>query len=138
MGARRHNWLWISEAIAFAIHDEQLAEHGGASGIRHLGGFEAAMARPRNKQAYGEPDAADLAAAYAFGLSKAHAFVDGNKRIGLAVAGAFLYLNGYRLKATQAELAALMWQVADSQVTEEQLALALRGWITTPSVKPQD
>jgi len=120
-------WHWIDDATALAIHDAQLSEHGGSPGLRDHGAFEAAMARPKNKAAYETTDIAELAAAYAYGLSKGHAFVDGNKRLGLAVAGAFLYLNGYGLNGSQAEVAAVMWQLAGGKLTEHELAAWFRA-----------
>jgi death-on-curing protein len=75
-------WRWIGLEVACAVHDRQLAEHGGGDGIRDLGAIESALARPRNLVAHGEPDAADLAASYAFGIAKNHGFIDGNKRTG--------------------------------------------------------
>jgi death-on-curing protein len=97
------NWRWVDKRALLLLHDESLAEHGGASGIRDEGLLDAALARPRNLAAYGEPDASDLAAGYGFGLAKNHAFVDGNKRAAFLAVGLFLWLNGYRLAASQAE-----------------------------------
>ena len=77
-----------------AVHDRQLAEHGGSEGIRDAGGIESALARPVNLANYGEPDAPDLAAAYAYGLAKNHGFVDGNKRTAWIAARLFLVDNG--------------------------------------------
>jgi len=74
------NWRWIDRRLLTLLHDESLALHGGASGIRDEGLVESALVRPVNAAAYGEPDLADLAAAYAYGLAKNHPFVDGNKR----------------------------------------------------------
>ena len=88
--------VWISRALALAIHDRQLAEHGGATGIRDEGLLESALARPRQLHTYGQPtpDLADLAAATAFGLARNHPFVDGNKRVALATCLVFLSENG--------------------------------------------
>lgn len=71
------DWIWVATDVAVAAHEEQLAEHGGAAGTRDYGILESAMARPLNLAAYGEPDAAELAAAYAFGIARNHPFVDG-------------------------------------------------------------
>lgn len=89
--------IWISEGLALAIHERQLAEHGGGTGIRDKGMLESAMARPRQLYAYGGPNTAnpDLAAAYAFGLARNHPFVDGNKRTAYVVCRTFLILNGW-------------------------------------------
>ena len=93
------DWVWVDPDVLLAAHDEQLEEHGGATGIRDRGLFESAMARPQNLAAYGEPDAAALAAAYGFGLAKNHAFVDGNKRTAFVALELFLELNGFVLAA---------------------------------------
>jgi death on curing protein len=90
-------WRWVGLAAVHAIHDRQLAEHGGLPGVRDFGAIESALARPQNLAAYGEPDAADLAAAYAYGLARNHGFADGNKRTAWVVARVFLADNGYRL-----------------------------------------
>ena len=91
-------WRWIGLEVVFAIHDRQLAEHGGLDGLLDRGAVESALARPQNLAAYGLPDAADLAAAYAFGLARNHGFADGNKRTAWTVARLFLADNGYRLQ----------------------------------------
>lgn len=96
-------WVWVDSAVALAILDKQIAEHGGASGVRDAKAFESAMARPVNLAAYGKPDIASLAAAYAFGLARNHAFVDGNERTAYVVAEIFLALNGYVLTSSDAD-----------------------------------
>lgn len=73
-------WRWVAKDVVLAIHDRQIAEHGGTSGIRDVGLVDSALARPQNLDAYGQPDIADLAAAYAYGIAKNHGFADGNKR----------------------------------------------------------
>ena len=78
-------WTWVLDAAALAMHREQIAEHGGGDGIRDHGLFESAMARPQNLAAYGDPAAAELAASYAFGIARNHAFIDGNKRTAAVV-----------------------------------------------------
>jgi death-on-curing protein len=83
-------WRWVGREVVLAVHDRQLAEHGGLDGVRDAGAIESALARPRNLVAYSDPDAADLAAAYAFGLAKNHGFADGNKRTAWVVARLFL------------------------------------------------
>lgn len=111
-------------------HDEQLAEHGGATGIRDRGLFESALARPQNLSAYGEPDAAALAAAYCYGLAKNHAFVDGNKRISLVALESFLMLNGYMLDADDGSCVLVILSVASGAMDEK----ALAEWIRQHSV----
>lgn len=118
-------WLWVSAKLARAAHDQQLQLHGGGQGIRDEGLLESALARPVNLEAYGEPDAAALAAAYAFGLARNHPFVDGNKRTALVVSETFLNLNGFDLDASDAELVVLFEDLAAGVVSEEELA----GWL---------
>ena len=113
------------------LHDESLAEHGGAAGLRDEGLFDSALARPLNLAAYGEPDAADLAASYGVGLAKNHAFVDGNKRAAFLAVGMFLLLNGQRLVATQAEATVVMLDVASGDLGEPAFAAWLRQHIQT-------
>lgn len=119
-------WKWVSEAAALAAHREQLLEHGGGDGIRDLALFESAMARPKNLAAYGEPDAAELAASYAFGLAKNHPFVDGNKRTAAVVSEGFLGKNGYVLSATNAEVATIFEALAAGEISEDELAAWFR------------
>ncbi|MBV9569922.1 MAG: type II toxin-antitoxin system death-on-curing family toxin [Alphaproteobacteria bacterium] len=119
------NWVWIDADILLTAHDEQLAEHGGASGIRDKGLFESALARPQNLAAYGEPDAAALAASYAYGLAENHAFVDGNKRTALVALEYFLVINGFELTADDGQCVFVMLSVASGAFSEEELA----GWI---------
>src|SRR5215207_579218 len=98
------SWVWIATEVALAAHAEQLAEHGGGEGVRDAGALESAMMRPRNLALYEEPDAASLAAAYAFGIARNHPFVDGNKRTAAVISESFLILNGYDLNASDAEM----------------------------------
>ena len=125
------DWLWVEEAVALAAHREQLAEHGGGDGIRDQGLFQSAMARPRNLAGYGQPDAAALAASYAFGLARNHPFVDGNKRTALVVCETFLPTNGFRLDASNAELVVLFLSLASGELTEAELGDWLRERLTT-------
>ena len=105
-------WRWVDPRVALALHEEQLRAWGGGSGIRDEGLFESNLARPQNLAAYGNPDAAALAASYTYGLTKNHPFVDGNKRTALVVCETFLIDNGYALTATDAELAVLIEDLA--------------------------
>jgi death on curing protein len=114
--------IWVDAAVALAIHDEQLAEHGGAAGARDLGAFESAMARPVNLAAYGEHDLAALAASYGFGLARNHAFVDGNKRTAFVVSILFLMLNGVRLTASDAAAILTFVALAAGELSEDGLA----------------
>lgn len=122
-------WRWIDRRALLLLHDESLAEHGGLPGLRDEGLFESAMARPLNLAAYGDPDLAQLAAAYAVGLAKNHPFVDGNKRVAFLSIGLFLALQGWRLVATQADATLTMLGVAAGSVDEEALAQWIRGHI---------
>ena len=120
------SWRWIDRRALLLLHDESIAEHGGAPGIRDEGLFESAMARPLNLAAYGAPGVAELAAAYGVGLAKNHAFVDGNKRVAFLAVGLFLALNGQRLMASQAEAAVVMLDVAAGVMDEAGFATWLR------------
>jgi death-on-curing protein len=119
-------WRWIDPAVIIAVHDRQLAEHGGAEGVRDPGGVDSALARPVNLAGYGAPDAADLAAAYAYGLARNHGFVDGNKRTAWIAARLFLADNGYRLGFDPVDAVRVMEGVAGGTVTETQLAAWFR------------
>ena len=120
------SWRWISKQALLLLHDESLAEHGGGTGLRDEGLLDSALARPVNLAAYEAPDAAALAASYGVGVAKNHPFVDGNKRAALLAAGLFLYLNGFRLQATQADTTLTMLGVAAGEVSEEAFAAWLR------------
>lgn len=115
-------WNWIATDVALAAHAEQLAEHGGADGVRDAGALESGMMRPRNLADYGEPDTAALAAAYAFGIARNHPFVDGNKRTAAVVAETFIVLNGHNLQATDAELVVAILALAAGELCEDELA----------------
>jgi len=119
-------WRWVSSDVAFAAHREQLAEHGGGDGIRAPDLLESAMARPLSLAAYGEPDAAALAAAYAFGIARNHPFVDGNKRTAMVVSETFLILNGYTLNASDAEIVVEFLALAAGELSEDELAAWFR------------
>jgi death on curing protein len=121
--------VWIDLEVALAIHDEQLAEHGGQAGVRDRGLLESAMARPRNQFAYGEHSLPRLAASHAFGICRNHPFLDGNKRTSLVVAELFLDLNGLELTASDAECVTTFLALAADDLTEEELA----AWITAHS-----
>ena len=121
------DWRWVSVDVVLAVHDEQLAEHGGIKGLRDESLLLSALARPQNLAAYGTPDVADLAASYAVGIARNHAFIDGNKRTALVVAaGVFLPLNGYKLTASDGETVRVMLSVADGSMAEQELALWFR------------
>lgn len=112
--------------MALAAHAEQLVEHGGGAGVRDAGALESAMMRPRNLADYDNPDAAALAAAYAFGIARNHPFVDGNKRTAAVISETFLMLNGFRLTASDAELVVAFVALAAGELGEVELADWLR------------
>ena len=120
------NWRWIDPAVIAAVHDRQLAEHGGSEGVRDAGGIESALACPLNLANYGEPDAADLAAAYAYAIAKNHGFMDGNKRTAWIAARLFLVDNGHRLRFEPLEAIRTIEGVAGGAVTEAELAAWFR------------
>lgn len=118
---------WLTRLAVEIIHDEQLAEHGGAPGLRDAGLLESALARPRNLFAYeGESDLCAIATAYAAGLVRNHPFVDGNKRTGFLAAYAFLALNGRDLTAPDAEAVVMTLDLASGELAEEGYAAWLR------------
>ena len=120
------NWTWLDAAVLRAVHEEQLAEHGGAAGIRDEGLFESALARPQHLAAYGEPDLCDLAAAYGFGLARNHPFIDGNKRTAFVAVELFLLVNGQELMASDESCVLTMLAVAAGQMDEAAFAAWLR------------
>jgi death-on-curing protein len=123
------NWAWIGRDVILAIHDEQLAEHGGASGLRDGGGLESALARPISQAAYGEPDAAALAAAYTFGIARNHPFVDGNKRTAYVAAELFVALNGFDLVTSNEAAVKFMLRLAAGELSEAEFAVWIREYI---------
>ena len=125
------DWRWVAADVAVTAHAEQLDEHGGGEGVRDLKLLESAMARPRNLAAYGKPDAAALAGAYAYGIARNHPFVDGNKRTAAVVSETFLILNGYRLTATDAELVVAFVALAAGELSEEEMADWFRERVET-------
>ena len=119
-------WRWVRAEVVYAIHDAQLAEHGGPPGVRDQGALESALARPQNKAAYGEADAAALAGAYAFGLVRNRPFADGNKRTGWVVARVFLADNGLRFHFDPADAVRVVEALAAGKLSEAQLAAWFR------------
>lgn len=125
-------WKWLRPETTEAVHDEQLAEHGGGTGVRDAGALLSALARPRNRAAYDDPDAADLAAAYAFGIARNHPFVDGNKRTAWVLARLFLQKNGIELQFAEAEAVVVMLEFAAGALSEDELAEWFRGRVRHP------
>ena len=122
--------VWITREYAEAIHDRQLAEHGGGTGIRDAGLLESASARPQNLLHCGEPDLAALAAAYAFGIARNHPFIDGNKRTAWVAARLFLRLNDAVLTFDKAEATVMMQRLAASELGEDVVATWFRERLT--------
>lgn len=125
------SWIWLNTAVIIAVHEAQLAEHGGGAGVRDQNLLSSALSRPHNLAAYGNPDVSDLAAAYGFGISRNHAFIDGNKRTGFVAAEMFLMLNDYLLTADDANSAVIMLAVAAGDISEAEFA----AWIRTHAAK---
>jgi death-on-curing protein len=129
--------VWLEKALLLAIHDRQLAEHGGIAGVRDDNLLESALARPQQLYAYGEPlpDIADLAASLAYGLARNHPFLDGNKRTAAVCCETFIELNGAQLAAEDAELYPRFLALAEGKIPAEEFAQWLRGRV---QAKPQD
>ena len=119
--------LWILERVVLAAHDQLLAAHGGAEGLRDAGLLESALARPRQHYAYGSPDVIELAALYTAGLVRNHPFVDGNKRTGFAIGIVFLELNGYAFQAAEEDATQAVLAIAAGELDEAGYAAWLRS-----------
>ena len=121
--------VWIEKALVLAVHERQLAEHGGSGGVRDEGLLESALARPQQLHAYGDPapDLSDLAAALAYGLARNHPFLDGNKRTAHVGYRTFLALNGAELVATDEEKYLTILALAEGKLGERDFAAWLRG-----------
>ena len=122
-------WAWLDKQLILAVHDEQLAEHGGLSGVRDSGLLESALARPEHLAAYGEPDIAELAASYGYGIARNHPFIDGNKRTAFVAALLFLVFNHYSFQASDSDKVIVMLKVAAGEITEAEFA----AWICNNS-----
>ena len=121
------SWTWLDKLLILAVHDEQLAEHGGLSGVRDAGLLESALARPEHLAAYGEPDVAELAASYGYGIARNHPFIDGNKRTAFVAALLFLAFNDYSLQASDADKVIVTLKVAAGEITEAEFAAWVRN-----------
>ena len=122
------DFIWLLDKVVLALHDEQLAEHGGLAGVRDLGAVKSALARPRNLAGYEDcEDVAQHAAAYAYGKARNHGFADGNKRTALVAADLFLMLNGYELSSLPVETVMTILGVADGSISENELVTWFRG-----------
>jgi death on curing protein len=123
------HWNWLRDDVLYAVHDAQLAEHGGLTGVRDAGLFASALARPQNAAAYGAPDHAELAAAYGYGIARNHPVIDGNKRTAFVAVELFLALNGFELLADDTACVLTMLAVAAGELEEA----AFPEWIRTNS-----
>lgn len=122
-------WTWIASEVLYAVHAEQLAEHGGLGGLRDANALESAIARAVQLAHYGSPDVADLAAAYGFGLARNHPFSDGNKRTAFVAVELFLALNGYHLTASDADCVITVLKLAAGDIEEVIFAQWIREHI---------
>ena len=127
MTASNERWTWIDASVIHAVHDEQLGEHGGPSGLRDAGLLASALARPSQLAAYGKADIASLAAAYGFGLAKNHPFVDGNKRTAFVAVELFLALDGHALVASDADCVMAMLHLAGGDWDEARFEAWVRA-----------
>ncbi len=133
MTAKVVQWVWVNSKVLHAVHDEQLAEHGGGTGVRDAGLFDSAVNRPQQLAHYGTPDVAELAASYGYGISRNHPFIDGNKRTTFVALEMFLLLNGYALVADDADCVLTMLAVAAGDISEADFATWVRSRIQTIS-----
>jgi len=118
--------VWLSRELILAIHDEQLAEHGGLPGLREPGLLDSALARPLNRAGYGEPDVAELAAVYALGIARNHPFIDGNKRTAFVALELFLRLNGCFFTVGDAEAVVMMLAMASGELPDGEFIVWVR------------
>lgn len=119
--------IWVLRETVLTLHEQSLAEFGGAAGIRDEGLLDSALSKPENLLAYGKPTIFDLAASYGFGLVRNHPFIDGNKRVGFIVAVVFLELNGYRVQASEADAAVQTLALAAGELFEAEYAAWLKA-----------
>ncbi len=122
------DWKWIDSEVVLAIHDQQLAEHGGSDGIRDKGLIESALARPRNLASYSASDIFDLAAEYGYGIARNHGFIDGNKRTAYVVTRIFLVLNGHDLTAPAVERVLVFEKLGRGELAPDEFARWLRRY----------
>jgi death on curing protein len=119
--------VWLSRQTVLAIHDEQLAEHGGAVGVRDEGLLESALARPLNRASYGDPDMAELAALYAIAIARNHPFVDGNKRTAYVALESFLELNGCEFPVSDRDAVIGTLALASGKMSDDEFTAWVRG-----------
>ena len=119
------NWIWVRPDVVMAVHNDQIARHGGGEGLRDASGLDSALAYPQNLEAYGDPDIAELAAGYLFAIAKNHAFVDGNKRTAWVTCNIFIEINGGELVFEKLEAVRFVEGVAGGTTDYD----GARGWI---------
>lgn len=124
------SWRWLLDSVVMAIHDEQIAEHGGSPGIRDAGLLSSALVRPKHQAHYGELSVFELAAAYACGIIRNHPFVDGNKRTGFLAAYVFLNSNGWQLRASEVDAVNAVLALASGEMDES----GFSNWLKHKSV----
>ena len=129
MSSAKQAWRWLSSDVLYAVHAEQLAEHGGLAGLRDANALESALARAEQLAHNGSPEGAELAAAYGFGIARNHPFSDGNKRTAFVATELFLVLNGFKLRATDADCVMTMLGVAAGDIDEASFAAWIRAHI---------
>ena len=125
--------IWLSRELILAIHDKQLAEHGGSIGLRDAGLLDSALARPVNRGAYDEPDLAELAAVYALAIAQNHPFIDGNKRTAYVAMELFLRLNGFRFTAGDAEAVVMFLAMAAGELPDAEFIAWVRMYAQPPT-----
>ena len=119
--------VWLARQLILAIHDEQLAEHGGAIGIRDEGLLDSALARPLNRAGYGDPDVAELGALYAIAIARNHPFLDGNKRTAFAALFMFLALNGMEFEPPEVDATVTMLRLAAGDMPDDDFTVWVRN-----------
>ena len=124
--------IWLSHELVLAIHDEQLAAHGGSSGVRDDGLLQSALAPPLNRAGYGDPDVTELAALYAIAIARNHPFVDGNKRSAYVALETFLILNGCRFPVSDAEAVVAMLAMAAGEMPDDEFTDWVRANARAP------
>lgn len=125
--------VWLSRPLVLAIHDEQLAQHGGAIGLRDDGLLDSALARPLNHAGYGEPDLAELAAMYAIAIARNHPFIDGNKRTAFASMVTFIWLNGADFGPSEVDATIMTLRLAAGDIADEEFTAWVRENIILPA-----
>jgi death-on-curing protein len=125
--------VWPTRSLVLAVHEEQLAEHGGAMGIRDEGLLDSALARPLNRATYIDPEAGELAALYAIAIARNHPFVDGNKRTAYVALETFIYLNGGSFPVSDAEAVVMTLAMASGESTDDEFTAWVRENIILPA-----